>query len=260
MNAICFIAAHVLRREHLTPIACETVCAFTGIPILQGIPLKNLIKDTFTDFHYLRYKSDFASIEAALCITDVVQIEGKENAYSPLRYYSYLALPDRLQILKRSDILQIILNAPSTEFILVCSYGQKKHTSFKSTIQTDSQHFTVTTDEGDVPVSVPEILKFLPVVQSWYSFPTTSKSENTYFTKQEIQTGQADLKRIEAYGIDKFFEESEFLNKYRQSKCFKLVLHCLQKQAVQVAEQQPEPQPILEKKATIIEPTQGTLW
>lgn len=86
MNAINFIAKHLDPVWVTDPVHnVDTVCAFTGQPIKQGVRKKDAIGSLFTDHAYLRYPSDYISIDAYLCIKSVIETEKGANA---LRNYS----------------------------------------------------------------------------------------------------------------------------------------------------------------------------
>ena len=53
----------------------DSICAFTGIKVSEGVLMKDLIKKTFTDQELIKFNSDHASIEIALLIEAVIKSE-----------------------------------------------------------------------------------------------------------------------------------------------------------------------------------------
>ena len=207
----------------------QSLCCFTGAPINQGVLKKELIKPTFTDHSYIRYHSEYASVDAALCIEAVIKIEKGMNS---LRNYSYLVTENHLRILKRDELIDIILNPPKGNFVFCITYSNKKHTSYKASISSNQEVYTITTDEGDVIVRKYQAVKIYSLIQKWYSIINGKKetsTQPTYFTKQEILQGSHNLKRIKAYGIKKYYKENHEIQKYRDTKLIKLLVHALNK-------------------------------
>lgn len=206
----------------------NSICAFTGKEIDKGISLKEVIKDTFTDHSYLKYNSEYASIEIAASMANI--IEGKQGLIS-LRNFSFIVNDYKLVLLKNSEIMDYILNPIKPPFRFCISFSNKKHLYFKSKINLSKEFYTVTTDLGDCEVSVGRIKKIFPILQKWYTVipgkeDTTQKE--TWFTKQDILHGSRNFKRIEQYGYD-YFEENQILNLYRNTLFLKILTHCLTK-------------------------------
>lgn len=67
------IAKH-LSRNNLKYATWEvdTICAFTGERIKEGVLVSELVSDVFTNWAYVKYPSEYASVDAALCIGDVL--------------------------------------------------------------------------------------------------------------------------------------------------------------------------------------------
>lgn len=221
MNQLILIAKHFDRECINIPIyPIESICAFGGNTISEGVLISDLVSDVFTDWSYLRYDSEYASIEAALCILPVIKTEKGVNS---LRNYSYLVTNSEITLLKNSDILQVLINPKSVPFILTISFNCKKYTTYKSVINHSNDIFTVTTDLFNVEIDIREVAKFLPIISNWYS------GKNNFFTKQEILTGVCQINKIIAYGIDRWAEENKILETFRYTNLFNLITHILQK-------------------------------
>ena len=215
----------------------DTICAFTGEKITKGVKLSDIAGDTFTDHAYIKYDSEFVSIDIALLIQPVIRIgesvkkNGKEN-WTALRNYSYYASENELKLLKRDDILDLLLNIPNLPFCFAVTYSNKKHTSFKCKLNHSKDCFIVTTDIGDVLFEREKVLDFLPIVKKWYSVvkgKEETSAQPTYFTKSNIHGEFPFAQKINEYGLELFEQENEFLQKYRNTALFELVIHVLNK-------------------------------
>lgn len=207
----------------------NSICAFSGKKITEGILLKDCISDVFTDHEYIKHKSKYVSLDYAKCILDTIQGTKGTNA---LRSYSYFATETELRFLKRDEILDLILNIPETPFRLAVSYNYKKHTSYKTILNTSKNTFTITTDLYNVIFNRKHVEKFLPIIQNWYSIipeKSTTSALPTFFTKDEIMNGNAAYHKTKVYGLDKFEEENEFLQKFRDTQIFNFITHLLNK-------------------------------
>ena len=224
------IAKHLDRSQLKYPIhKIETICAFHGEKITEAIKLKDLVSDVFTDWEYIKHHSGYVSINTALCIGDVVPGKTRNNS---LRNYSYFASNSELIFLSRQDILELLLNIPETPFRIAVSYNNKKHTAYKTVLNTSKESFLITTDLYSVVFERIHVEKFLSVIQSWYSVipeKATTTTQPTYFTKEEILNGNGPYHKQIVYGIDKFETENEFLKPFRNTQIFELITHLINK-------------------------------
>jgi hypothetical protein len=233
LHNIEFIANNLYKYKDNLNIKVETgldtVCAFTGKPITEGIPKSKLIKKTFTDHSYLKYNSKYCSIPSALCISNI--IPNKNGILTSLRNYSYIVTEKDLKFLDRPGVLNYILNPYDGKFILNFTYSNKKHTAYKSALNTNKEIIKVTTDKGNVLISVGEFKEVYKVAQDWYTVkPGKEKTEQTFFTKSEINIGVTNYKKIESYGFKKFYKENELLSKYRGSDMLTLLTTLISKE------------------------------
>lgn len=214
MNNINFIAKHINYTSDKT-VDCDTVCAFTGEKITKGIKKKVALSGNFTDFEYLKFESDYISIDAFKCLGEVIQTEKKLNS---LRNYSYLVTESELKILKKDELWDIIINTPNTPFILAYTFSSKKHTTFKSKITTDKNKIQIITDTyGNVEIDKFLLNDVIEIVQNWYSATADMPAIATFFTKDEILSGSDNLKKIQVYGLEKFNFEDKILAKFRNT-------------------------------------------
>jgi hypothetical protein len=210
----------------------DTVCAFTGQHISEGVPLKKLIKKTFTDQELIRYPSDYASVDIALMMERV--ISGQKGLTS-LRNYSFYATEKELKLLKRDEILSLLLEIPKAPFQIAITFSHKKHIAYRCRINFDRTKFIITTDKGNVNFDKLIAADIVLILQRWYKIlpgQETSKLQPTYFTKKEI-SGEVIPKtsKIKEYGIKYYFKENQFLDKYRKTLLFELLVYILNKKS-----------------------------
>ena len=221
-----------LNRKYLkSPIVkCNSICAFTGKKITEGVLKSKLISKTFTDFELIKYNSDYVSVDIALLLSNVIT-NAKGNMTS-LRNYSFFANKDGFKTLMRDEILDLLLNLKDSEFQICITFSNKKHIAYKSKPQINNQIFTITTDVGNCIFNVKKTKEILPILQNWYKIikGNSSKQEPTYFTKSDIAgTTIPNFKKIKNYGVAKYFEETKKIEKYRDTLYFKLLIHILNK-------------------------------
>lgn len=224
------IAKHLDRGQLKYPIhQVETQCCFTGENVSEAVKITDLVSDVFTDFEYIKYPTGYASITAALCIGDVIKGRTRNNS---LRNYSYFASNSELRFLNRSDILALLLNIPEVPFRIAVSFNNKKHTAYKTTLNTSSDKFTITTDLFSVVWDSKKVAEILPIIQNWYSMipeKASTAAQPTYFTKDEILYGNPNYQKQVTYGLDKFEQENDLLKTVRGTHLLTLIVHLLNK-------------------------------
>lgn len=210
------------------------ICSFTGEKIDRGVRNKDLIKKTFSDKQYIRYKSEYTSVDVALLIEEVFlkEKEGKliRNA---LRSFSFLATEKELIFLDKSKfIANHLFNLPNEPFFLCITYSHKKHIAYKASLNYSNTEFIVTTDEGDVLVNLVKAKEILLCISKWYTVTpeTQGKSqEATYFTKDEIRFANPPTHKIVRYGINLYKQENEQIQAFRNTAIFNFLVNLLQK-------------------------------
>lgn len=208
----------------------DAICAFTGQPISEGVPLKQLIKKTFTDQEIIRYPSDYASVDIALIMERVI---AGQKGLTSLRNYSFYATEKELKLLKREEILELLLHIPKTPFQIGITFSHKKHIAYRCVVNYDKSNYIITTDKGNVSFNKLIAADIVLIMQRWYKIlpgQETSKLQPTYFTKKEISgEGIPKTSKIKEYGIKCYFQENQFLDKYRKTLLFELLVHILNK-------------------------------
>jgi hypothetical protein len=207
----------------------DTHCAFTCQKISKGVKLHDLISENFTDWEYIKADSGYVGLDMAKCIGDTIKGKTRNNA---LRNYSYYANADELIFMQRQDVLALLLQENPKPFRVAVSFNYKKHTSYKTTLNTSANEFIVTTDLFNVVFVREKVLKYLPIMQNWYSIVAgkeTTAAQPTYFTKDEILNGNAPYHKQIVYGLDKFEIENEMLKPFRNTNLITLITHLLNK-------------------------------
>ena len=238
-HAITLIGKH-LRKYMPSNVELKkklsTVCAFSGIPISEGVPLKKIIGGQFTDREYIKFDSQYVSLDAYLCFSEILPSgSANENRKNSLRVYNYYVDENELLLLKREELLTHLLKEKKTPFVFCITYNNKKHTSFKAKINYNNDDFIVRTDLSYVSIQKKNLLAVLPILEKWYSVPPGKEKTSmqpTFFSKQEILTGQLNYYKVQEYGEALAFEENEFLSFYRGSLWFELLVHCLNKKII----------------------------
>lgn len=227
------ISKHLDRKNLKTKVYQfrePAICAYSGQPIMEGVLMSDLIGERFTERQILRYNSKYLSVEFALLISDVIP---SEKGFNILRNYSFFASENHFRLLKREDILLLLLNIPETPFQLGITYSSKKHIAYKTPVNYDTYEIAICTDLGQVVLNMKLVNDLLPIMQNWYTV-VESKKENTqqptYFTKSEI-LGESypSAAKIKEYGTEKFMAENQILSIHRKTMYFNLITHILNK-------------------------------
>jgi CRISPR type IV-associated protein Csf1 len=225
------ISKHLDRNNlKLKVYQVDSICAFSGVKITEGVLMKDLIKKTFTDQELIKYTSDYASIETALLIEEVIK---SEKGFNSMRNYSFYADESKLDLLKRENILELLLSIPKTPFQIGVTYSNKKHLAYKAPINFSTENYQVITDLGIVNFERQKAIQIVEIAQKWYSVIPEKKETAalpTFFTKDQIKgVSIPNHKQIEAYGLQKYFKETHELETFRGTTLINLIIHCLNK-------------------------------
>lgn len=235
MNTINFLGNHLLKylpADISLHRGISTICAFTGEYIDEGFLLKDILSANFTEYEYIKYNSDYISINAFLCLAEIIPSANNINRKNSLRVYNYYVDDKELLLLKREELLDYIIKFKQTPFVFCITYNNKKHTSFKAKLNYDNEEFVVRTDLSNVHIKKKEVLEVLPIMQNWYTIlqgKEDTAAQPTFFSKQEILSGKLNFNKVLEYGEEKAFEENEILAQYRGAQWFELITHCLNK-------------------------------
>jgi hypothetical protein len=208
----------------------DSICAFSGVKITEGVLMSDLVKVTFTEHELIKYSSKYASIEIALLIEAVIK---GEKGFNSMRNYSFYADESKLELLKRENILELLLSIPKTPFQIGVTYSNRKHLAYKAPVNFSTENYQVITDLGIVNFEKQKAIQIIEIAQKWYSVIPEKKETAampTFFTKDQIKgISMPNHKQIEAYGLQKYFKETQELEKFRGTSLINLIIHCLNK-------------------------------
>jgi hypothetical protein len=209
----------------------DTVCAFSGERITEGVKLKDLIKKTFTDYEMLRYQSNYAGVDIAIMMEEVIPGEKKMNS---LRNYSFYADNNQLKLLKRGEILDLLFNIPREPFQIGITYNNKKHIAYRAPVNGSREdNYDIITDEGIVRFERKTALEIWGIAREMYTIISEkkdTKQQPTFFTKAQIMGEKIpDYKQVKEFGIQKYFHHKRMLEPYQGKAIFKLIIHLLNK-------------------------------
>ena len=227
MRVTEFISQHLDKNLVEKPeIKGECKCKMCGAKSDSGI--SDMITKTFTDYAFLQFPAEkLVCKNCAACLGKVISPHNGKPTF--FRNFSFLATEDSLKLLKRDDIMNIMLNPPHGQFVLAVTYSNKKHISFKSRIQSDRDRFIVFTDTGEVPILRDKLQRIVSVLQPLYTICKDTKQTPTWFSKTDILTGCRNNKKIEEYGLRKYFDAEERIRMWRGTTWLKLIVFALNK-------------------------------
>jgi hypothetical protein len=211
-------------------------CAFSGIALKEGYPLKKILSGNFSDIDSIKFAGGYMSVEMASLLKQC--LPNPEGGYTELRKYSFIATPSELVLLRAENLIDYLLKSDKETPFVFCvgslqSSKAQKHTSFKAQLNYSNDIFTVSTEVGQVTVEIAKINQVLPIVQAWYTVTPATRgkaSEMTFFTKEELKNGCQNLQKIEAYGAEKYLQENSVLEKVRGGLWFELLVKAIKKQ------------------------------
>ncbi len=228
----------------------DTVCAFTGQKITKGVlafdtkikgerrKTKGLIGSNFTEHQYLRYPSDYISLEVAKCMSI---IEGNKG----LRNYRFVANDKGMKLLDREAVIPTLLNPPQAPFVLCVSFAvlPKKHLSYKATVNYSRESYFVETNKGKIEVNRALIAPLITDIQEWYT-EVPDNPKQTYFTKEEILGNrEPSWNKVNRYKKQHgshatYIRQNKSFNQYRGTLLFEFLVNFIQRKKVNEYEQQ----------------------
>ena len=211
------------------------VCLFSGLPIDKGVHVKKALSGNFTDFDACKgLGSEYVGLDVMACLKQGFEVE--KDKFTELRKYSFLATEKGIEVIRTANLLECLLKDKPTPFVfcfaMLRAQKAQKHLSFKSQVNYQNDVFTVTTECGDILFDRSKAKEVLPIIEAWYSITDDTKGKattHTYFNKDEILNGCQNLKRIEKYGVEKYYTENAILQGYRGQLFFELLVRSLQK-------------------------------
>lgn len=175
----------------------------------RGLPIKKIIKDTFTD-----HDKASAPGSGSVCPGCVFCL-----SFLSFRNYSILATTDGIKHPTRSDMRALLLSPPEPPFTLCIAVSGQKHLTFKAEVAYSRDNYPVHLEETRVLVDVSQLAELLDLTERLY----------TVFSKDEIKTGRYSMGRIKQFGIAQFQQAEEKLAPHRGSRLFDLAIFVAQK-------------------------------
>lgn len=190
------------------------VCAVCGSEIFEGIPIKKVVSNAFTDWNSLAdISSPYVCKACAWCIKE-----------PKMRRSQYIATTKHLIYFKREDIEKYLFTPPQQPFVLFVTASYKKHGSFKAKVNNSTNLFYVQFEDQSVLFSPNKYKNLWDVMNRMY----------VVFNKtQEIGKGIYIQKRVREYGIEQWKLDEELLARHRSSQQFELLLYALNKPEVE---------------------------
>jgi hypothetical protein len=145
----------------------------------------------------------------------------------PLRSFSFVCDNSGIKILAHVYLIDAVLNPPDPPFVICIGESGKKHLAFKAKINNSVDSFFVATDGGLVSINRKNLFEIYPIIQAWYT--TVPGKEYTWFTKNETLEGSENFRRIEDYGVQKYYRENKIIKEFRGSGFLWLVVYCLKR-------------------------------
>lgn len=124
----------IYRAAGSPPIETEPVdgiCAVCGREINEGVPIKKVMSNSFTDWNFL---ADMTTSHVCAACTWCIK-EPK------MRRSQWIATKHRLLFFKREEIERWLLDPPESPFVFFVTASYKKHGSFRARVN-DSQRFS----------------------------------------------------------------------------------------------------------------------
>lgn len=216
-------ALKALRKKGVEILPCETVCAFTGEKITEGVLIKKILSPDFTDYQAIKYNSDFCSIDV---VSSMVECIPTKKGYCSLRYLSFISTPEKLEFITYNDVMEI-LKRPPKQFYLVVTESHKKHIAYKAIEGVNQVLFPINTDSGIINFDRSFFDIYYPIIEELYA---VKEKEETYFSKNEIKgITFPDYSQIADFGIKKYKEYFDFIKPVQENKLFVFLVDYLKK-------------------------------
>jgi len=176
-----------------------------------GYPRAKVIKPTFTD-HGLA-KSPESVVVCVPCTWSL--------SLRSLRNYSLYVSKTGLKHPSRAEWRKILVSRPDPPYLVCIAVSGQKWLHFKGIVGLSNRVWTVILEETPVNFEPAKLRNLLDTVEQLY---------NGGFTKAEIQTGDYQAHRIQAFGFERWAELESILEDKRGSRLFELAIFIAQKE------------------------------
>lgn len=188
-------------------------CFLCGEPMKQGMKLKRIFSNVFTDWNIA--KNTRGTHVCPACCFSILTSKERHG----IRTFSNVANQERLWLPNRKELRGFLVNPPEPPFVINLAVSQKKHIAFKGEVNYSRDIYTVMYEEMPVIINRYEFKKVLDLVEHFlYGF-----------TKTEISSGNYNQKRILDFGIEEWQEFEERIKKIRGTPLLDVVMFVAQK-------------------------------
>ncbi len=188
----------------------EGNCMMCGKEIKEGVRYKKVVSANFTDYDvFTNIQGSHICKECATCVK-----------IRELRTNNIIADKDNLYLLKKNDLEEYLFNIDkyvSGDFIIGITRSFKKHNSYRCKVNNNTNIFVIREEDKEYVFNRHDMKVLYDMVWDMY----------LYFTKDEIQTGQYSIAKIQEYGLEKFTENENIIKQHRGTHQFDLLLYML---------------------------------
>lgn len=196
-----------LGKPKIESEAYKGICAFCGMEIETGMPLKQAVSDTFTNFDLLTNRNASHVCECCYaCLKD-----------TRLRRMNFIATEQRITFFKRNEIERWLFNPPAVPFVIAITESMKKHNSFKARVNYSPRLFYVQKEDEQILFSPNKYKEIFESMNRLYST----------FSKTAIATGEYQMNFIIKYGLNKFKRDEAIIRDARGTQQFELLLFAM---------------------------------
>ena len=185
-------------------------CMMCGKEITEGVKYKKVVSSNFTDYDvFINIAGTHICKECATCVKT-----------RELRTNNIIADKDNLYLLKKNDLEEYLFNLDKYvqgDFVVGITRSFKKHNSYRCTVNSNTDVFIIREEDKEYVFNRLEMKPLYTII--WWMY--------LYFTKDEIQTGQYPIYKIQEYGAEKFMEHEKIIKQYRNTHQFDLLLYML---------------------------------
>lgn len=198
--------------------ACKLCGFFSGV-----VAEKEMFSGNFTNWDLCRNSQSNYVCEYCANIL-------KDQIY---RRSSWIATPNKFVELAREKIHEQIFDPnKQTPFCFYVTTSFKKLGQLKVKLNYNPSKFFVLFEETQVLVDLDAVKNLWDTMRLFYSIAIeeeTKTQPKSFFTKEEMRTGNYDFKRIKTFGMSDFFQHEKEIARFRnnQPSVLEFLLHIL---------------------------------
>lgn len=176
------------------------------------------------------------TVSKAVCLPCYSVMKYKEGKVPKLRQSSWVATMDSITWLQRGDIAEQLFAANILmPFCFYVTTSFKKLGHLKVALNYDQSRFTVQFEEISVQFDREAHRELYDTMRLFYSMPAgeeEKKQPKSFFTKEEIRTGNYQPHRIREFGIAEWREKDAIIAQFRGDPVLDLLLWSLNQEAL----------------------------